>query len=180
MSSLNNAGLDGRIRNALYSGWIDSEKLIEWFREIKSLLISEGLNITNINLYANDNLTHFTPQIFNKDYIRILTFEQKNQYPQSSIIYNICRKINSESLNYSIAIFFAADTSKPQMDKRTMLSFDFSLLGKINMQKFMSITKKHMLWKKEIVFDTKRNDSPINYLFFQNLNVSNDIKIISE
>lgn len=146
--------LDGRKRNVVLYGWIDPASIITWFNEVKKRILFDLPQISRIVLYSdNDSLSKK-----NSGYMYI-TFENKFKSPYKSIEYGVSNNQKYNTLDYIMAIFFYPNANNSCI----ILSFDFSLLPKISLQKYLKTTKKYMQYSTEIYFDTSKTDSPIEY-----------------
>ncbi len=174
--------IDGRKRTAMYFGDTRTDAFLPWYHEVRENLILDDIPLTHLG-YATKTkpLSH----------IRIAKRVQK-RYLESMVnnpddtegleIYFITDDVEHWANQYSFTTGMFVNVWKDRTPSIlcAKVSIDFSMLTKLDFDKYCNIVRKYTDWEQEVIFDCSEYDIPFNYSLNKNPEVFKEINIISD
>jgi hypothetical protein len=145
---------------------------------VKESLVNDGFSITHIAFDSKSKQAGKITQAKRTEKRLVRLFEDNPEDATSIEIYCIEEGIEYLSHWYLLSMYLCKGIYKSSLCAK--LSFDFSILDHLKIEKYLEITKKYINWNKEFIFDCGENDIPDNYAICQNPKVIKEIKIISD
>lgn len=174
--------IDGRKRTAMYFGDTKTDSFLPWYYEMKENLTNDGLPVTHIGYGTLTKPLAYirTAKRVEKRYLQAINTSPRET--RGMELYYITEGVEHMANQYSFSTGMYVDIWKHKFSRFLCadVSMDFSLLDRLDFDKYCQITRKYSDWEQEVIFDCSEYDTPLSYAWSQNPEVFREIKILSD
>ena len=156
--------LDGRKRTAMYFGDASPLGFLDWYYDIKENLKKDGFEITHLGQEIKGKKSYRITQKKRTENRNIDLYKKNPIQAVSWDVYIIDENEENLSNKYRLHIRISSTKHIHCLNKIcAIVSFDYTLINKLDIKKYIEITKKYTEWKEEVIFDCGSQDIPFNY-----------------